>query len=148
MKRTYSAAKQSTRPVVYNSVELEELDKKRKIDLFEARKNYDKLEEDYKFFEKEKHLMIQHVLMEDPLRQVSHNNLMNQSFQSVNSNYGEKNLLGAFKRGIKPAPKQDYIQPTEKLDPLVKEDMAKRAISDVYNQQTDKITALKNFMVR
>lgn len=141
MQRTYAAAKQQEKPVVYNAIELEEINKKSLLDTFENRKNFDKLEDDCKFFEKEKHLMIQHVLLEDQYRQVSHNNL-NQSFT-----IGDKHLLNNFKSGANKVQKQEFIQQTDIVDPSVHEEMTKRSIAEVYNSRADKISALKNFMV-
>ena len=147
MKRTYIASKNSATPIVLNSVELEEAERKKKLGEFEARIDFEKLEENNKFFEKEKQRMIQQVMMEDQLRHAIQGGNLNQSYQSAYSNYGDKTFLANFQYANKPVQKQEMVQPLESIDPALKEDMTRRSLSEVYNQRADKISSLKAFMV-
>ena len=147
MRRTYAVSKQSTSPVVLNSIEMEELNRKMKLDQFEVRRNFDKMDEDMQFFEKEKKLRIQNVMVGHHARRGIHSNQLNQSYQSAQSNYVDGNFLNGFKHQTKPQQHQEFINPVVMNDPALKEEMIKKGISEVYNKRPDKISALKSFMV-
>lgn len=147
MRRTYAVSKQSTTPMVLNAVEMEELSRKTKLDEFEARKQFDKMDEDLHFFEKEKKLRIQNVMMDDHVRRGERSNQLNHSHQSAQPNFGDGNLLAGFKQQVRPQQQQDFMNSVDIIDPALKEEMLKKDISEVYSKRPQKISALKSFMV-
>lgn len=147
--RMYHAIKLAQEPIRAipdpNDEEAEEM-RKTKLNNFEARKNFDKDQEDYKFFEQVKHQKIHSILEADRIRRLSANyDGLNQSYTSV----GDKNLLSAFKINLKTKTKEDYILPKREISEFKSDpESARRDISAAYAQPASKISVLSGFMVR
>lgn len=127
-------------------IELDDQPRETLLSNYEARKDFGKEEDDYKFFEKEKHLKIDTILQAEKYRQISHNypDAMNNSFSS---NHG-KTLLQNFRINPK-EPATTAISPAVKITQASGDaESGRRAVMEVYSKRTDKIDNLKGFMVR
>lgn len=114
---------------------------------FESRKNFDKLDDDNKFFEQVKHRQIEHVLVEDRLRHIAviAQDELNHSYVSNSA----RNPLDAFKIDLKIKQREDYVKSNAQILPAQADyESTRREVSISYSKPAEKLSVLKGFMVQ
>lgn len=144
----HNAVRLAQEPIRADNSELDDEEQaiRKTLIKFESRKNFDKQEDDHKFFEQEKQKKINAVLQNDKFRHLNiTNDGVNQSYISA----GDRNPLEAFRIDLKAKKQEDYVMPaTQILPSTIDPESARRDISKAYAQPASKISALSGFMVK